>query len=318
MSTIKSDSEDLTLNAHGSGNDIIFQSNASQVGSLTAEGVMTTTTFAGSGASLTALPAAQVSGTHTSFTSTGIDDNATSTAITINSDEGVDFVTDGSTRTATFTGNGIEVKHATLTSELFLGTQTGSDVIIKSVSATNPMLFYTNSAERMRIDSSGNVKVNTGNLVIGTAGKGIDFSATSDAGGMSSELLDDYEEGTWTPTLPNGGTVSAVSGSSYTKIGRLVHYYCYISISGVTNDSEIFKIGSLPFTSQSGNFHYGGSVGYVGTFDWAGTGSLGAPGTQNGSTTVSFPRHDGSSTSVLNSAVQGITYMILTGTYLTD
>ena len=62
MSTIKSDSEDLTLNAHGSGNDILFQSNGSQVGSLTAEGVMTSTTFAGSGASLTALPAAQLTG----------------------------------------------------------------------------------------------------------------------------------------------------------------------------------------------------------------------------------------------------------------
>jgi hypothetical protein len=63
MSTIKSDSEDLTLNAHGSGNDIKFQSNASEVGSLTAEGVLTATTFAGSGASLTALPAAQLTGT---------------------------------------------------------------------------------------------------------------------------------------------------------------------------------------------------------------------------------------------------------------
>ena len=52
---IKSDSEDLTLNAHGSGNDIIFQSNASQVGSLTAEGVMTATSYAGSGANLTGI-----------------------------------------------------------------------------------------------------------------------------------------------------------------------------------------------------------------------------------------------------------------------
>ena len=41
MSTLKSSAEDLTLNADGSGNDIIFQSNASQVGSLTAEGVLT-------------------------------------------------------------------------------------------------------------------------------------------------------------------------------------------------------------------------------------------------------------------------------------
>ena len=55
MSTIKSSAEDLTINADGSGNDIKFQSNGSEVGSLTAEGVLTATSFAGSGASLTGL-----------------------------------------------------------------------------------------------------------------------------------------------------------------------------------------------------------------------------------------------------------------------
>jgi hypothetical protein len=89
MSTIKSSAENLTLNADGSGNDIIFQSNGSNVATLDQAGLLTATTFAGSGASLTALPAAQVSGTHTSFTSTGIDDNATSTAITIDASENV-------------------------------------------------------------------------------------------------------------------------------------------------------------------------------------------------------------------------------------
>ena len=55
MATVKSSAEDLTLNADGSGNDILFQSNGSQVGSLTAEGVLTATSFAGSGANLTGL-----------------------------------------------------------------------------------------------------------------------------------------------------------------------------------------------------------------------------------------------------------------------
>jgi hypothetical protein len=48
MSTLKSSSADLTLNADGSGNDILFQSNASQVGSLTAEGVLTAATITAS------------------------------------------------------------------------------------------------------------------------------------------------------------------------------------------------------------------------------------------------------------------------------
>ena len=62
MSTLKSSSTDLTLNADGVGNDIIFQSNAGQVGSLTAEGVLTATSFAGSAAALTGL-AGEVTGT---------------------------------------------------------------------------------------------------------------------------------------------------------------------------------------------------------------------------------------------------------------
>ena len=60
MSTLKSSAEDLTLNADGSGNDIILQSNGSNVGTLTAEGVLTATSFAGSGASLTGLTSAQM------------------------------------------------------------------------------------------------------------------------------------------------------------------------------------------------------------------------------------------------------------------
>ena len=63
MSTLKSSSTDLTLNADGVGNDIIFQSNAGQIGSLTAEGVLTATSFVGSAATLTAIPAANITGT---------------------------------------------------------------------------------------------------------------------------------------------------------------------------------------------------------------------------------------------------------------
>ena len=62
MSTLKSSSTDLTLNADGVGNDIIFQSNAGEVGKLTAEGVLTATSFVGSGATLTGL-AGEVTGT---------------------------------------------------------------------------------------------------------------------------------------------------------------------------------------------------------------------------------------------------------------
>ncbi len=56
MSTIKSSAENLTLNADGANNDIIFQSNGSNVATLDQAGLLTATTFAGSGANLTSLP----------------------------------------------------------------------------------------------------------------------------------------------------------------------------------------------------------------------------------------------------------------------
>jgi hypothetical protein len=61
-----------------------------------------------------------------------------------------------------------------------------------------------------------------GNFVVGTSGKGIDFSATPGTG--TSELLADYEEGTWTPTQGGGLTVvgAFTSSGTYTKVGRQV------------------------------------------------------------------------------------------------
>jgi len=93
-----------------------------------------------------------------------------------------------------------------------------------------------------------------GDLVMGTSGKGIDFSATSDAGGATSELLDDYEEGTWTPAL---GFVTAGNQSIayttqvglYTKVGRLVHVTFSIITSGFTHSSASgnLQLTGIPF-----------------------------------------------------------------------
>ena len=96
---------------------------------------------------------------------------------------------------------------------------------------------------------SSNVTVSTGNLVIGTSGKGIDFSADGQAAGMTSELLDDYEEGTWTPVLLNGTSITYASQIGYyTKIGNLVHVEAYLNVSNNdTSDGSNVAIGGLPF-----------------------------------------------------------------------
>ena len=88
--------------------------------------------------------------------------------------------------------------------------------------------LYHNGSSKIATTSAG-VSV-TGNVVMATNGGGIDFSATSDAGGMTSELLDDYEEGTWTAGLNALGDAATYSGAKYIKIGRQVTWVCKITM----------------------------------------------------------------------------------------
>jgi len=98
---------------------------------------------------------------------------------------------------------------------------------------------------------NGNISVPLGNVIIGTSGKGIDFSATSDATGMTSELLDDYEEGTFTPSISGaGGPNINVSVCTYTKVGNLVTCNMKLSIRQNTatgNQTIIY----LPYASTN-------------------------------------------------------------------
>ena len=105
---------------------------------------------------------------------------------------------------------------------------------------------------RLEINATGDVKANTGNVVIGTAGKGIDFSANGGAAGMTSELLTWYEEGDWTPNQGAGLTVVGAFSSSgkYTRIGRQV------TVTGQVNGATSVLVSAsgvistnLPFTS---------------------------------------------------------------------
>ena len=103
-----------------------------------------------------------------------------------------------------------------------------------------------------------------GNIKILTAGKGIDFSATGDgSGSMSNELLNDYEEGTWTPSgFCDGGSLN-VSGAAYTKIGQVVYIYMYISSMDIPNTACNFKIYGLPYTVTNSNSHFPAlAIGY--------------------------------------------------------
>ena len=102
----------------------------------------------------------------------------------------------------------------------------------------------------MEILNDGDVKITDGDLVIGTAGHGIDFSATASNG--TSELLDDYEEGSWTPAARNAGSFTSPTGR-YVKIGHQVTIWAYIpTITDITSTSN-FEISGLPYTATSSN-----------------------------------------------------------------
>ena len=84
-----------------------------------------------------------------------------------------------------------------------------------------------------------------------TSGKGIDFSATGDGAGTdTSELFDDYEEGTWTPTFANYGGTDQNPNGYYTKIGNLVTAGCRIGTDG-TSDGSVATISGLPYTVRA-------------------------------------------------------------------
>ena len=109
---------------------------------------------------------------------------------------------------------------------------------------------------RFGVRGTGNVEVHDGDLVIGTAGHGIDFSATSDATGATSELLDDYEEGLHTVALTcsTSGTItldSSYNTVAYHKIGNWVNIFGRVRVTSTSSPSGGQLRFSLPYQSAS-------------------------------------------------------------------
>jgi hypothetical protein len=139
--------------------------------------------------------------------------------------EGVNLNVSGTTNLAALTASTALALDALKNVVSVTNTGTGNNVL-----ATTPTLV-------------GNVTLSTGNLVVADT-KGIDFSATPGTG--TSELLNDYEEGTWTPA-PGSGTFSSAAGQ-YTKIGRVVtlQFTVTVGTGGATN------MTGNPFTTYGG------------------------------------------------------------------
>ena len=90
------------------------------------------------------------------------------------------------------------------------------------------------------------------------SGHGISFAATSDASGMSSELLDDYEEGTFTVALDVAGNALStdIQLGRYVKIGTLVHIQAWVRLTNLNSQTGSVGMSGLPYTSTNDNSGY--------------------------------------------------------------
>jgi len=99
--------------------------------------------------------------------------------------------------------------------------------------------------------ASGDVKATVTSSGIKLASScGINFSAYASSGNPSSNLLDDYEEGTFTLTVASGGFSSINGTGFYSKVGRIVVFQGDFSFVG-TGNSDVLKLDGLPFAAAS-------------------------------------------------------------------
>jgi len=124
---------------------------------------------------------------------------------------------------------------------------------------TTPDANFTVARTDAAQSFTGDQTLSTGNLIIGTSGKGIDFSITSHPAGMTSELLADYEEGTWTPTYYGaagsaGSLAYAEQTGKYTKIGRQVTVTGTIILTNKGSWTGRVQIGGFPFTPTADQY----------------------------------------------------------------
>ena len=184
--------------------------------------------------------------------------------------QGVDAITpaDGSVTTAkiadsTGTSDGVTTAkiadQAVTLAKLPHGTSSNDGKFLRANNGADPT-FETVSTAIQTTTGTDNFTIADGNLVIATDGHGIDFSATADGTGSGSvsELLDDYETGTWTGAIGTG--TATIGGEWYIKIGKLVLGGGNITAISDTSSSNIIKVTGLPF-SNSGGYSGSGTAG---------------------------------------------------------
>ncbi len=217
---------------------------------------------------------------------------------------GVNLSVSGTTNLAGLTASTALALDASKNVVSVTNTGSGSNVLATSPSIATPTL-------------TGDVSMTTGNLVVGTSGKGVDFSVTSHPAGMTSELFADYEEGTWVPAYGGSGSnptpTYLVQDGKYTKIGRMVYWSAEITTTASTGGSGNLQISGFPFACGS---RYAGGA----TINYANGWTTAAPnvGTIFNGATVMPLYADGTTTFgdvLVGNLTNGVVYLVAYGSY---
>ena len=246
------------------------------------------------------------------FTSTGIDDNATSTAITIDASENVGIGTSSPDRaltvyTTTATDNNLLLKSGSANAYLTFadnGTTDQTGLSVRIGSSGNAMVFNTGgTTERMRIQSGG----------------GISFNGDTAA----ANALDDYEEGTWTPTLTFNGSSTGITYEAsystgwYTKVGNLVTMGCHLILSNKGSATGGAQINGLPFSTPDTAWKMTASHFNAGNITYTGQTQAYLPRNQT-KITLRQMTESGTKTNITDSNIAGNSDFGIAVTFTTD
>jgi hypothetical protein len=126
-----------------------------------------------------------------------------------------------------------------------------------TATTTNMRFLTTNASGVAQTNlqlTGGTTRINlfNGSVRLGIAGTGVDFNANTPAAGMTSQLLNWYEEGDWTPTIAFGGASAAqtyaIQNGYYTRIGNLVTVTGRAAFTAKGSSTGDASITGLPFT----------------------------------------------------------------------
>jgi hypothetical protein len=218
------------------------------------------------------------------------------------------------------------------------GDTINATTVTASTSVTTPIVQAINSSGLALKNSGGTTQLSSGagggdnitlsvatsftdNLIQNTAAKGVNFTANTPQAGMTSRLLNWYEEGVSTVTLAFGGASTGITYAMrecrYTRIGNRIFVQIGLAISSKGSSTGAATISGLPFTNK--NVGYGGVV--MTTFADNMTGINGAiyPFLPENSSTIQLKKVDlagNFNIDVTNTDVNNTSYFMISGNYL--